>query len=115
MSVINSDTQSAWQQIARDVSRQRPYVGRTATVVRGRKMLGRRVTVVRHQLDQYDRDAFRYGGEASKHMTEMRGRHGFVCLVRDETGTERWVKAEYLACDHEYNHWTAALADALLM
>lgn len=60
--VINEETRSGWQSIANMLSRQRPYVGRTGTIVRGRKLLGRRVTVIRHQIDRYE-DVFRYGNE----------------------------------------------------
>lgn len=115
MSAINEQTRAAWLQIANDVSRQRPYAGRTATVIRGRKLHGEHVTVIRHQRDAYDRDAFRYGGEASQHMTEMRGRRGYVCLVRSDAGVERWIKAEYLACDFAYTHWTIALSDVVMI
>lgn len=115
MSVINDDNKAGWQQIANDVSRQRPYVGRTATVIHGRKLQGEHVTVLKHQHDQYDRNAFRYGGDASLQLREMMGRSGFVCLVRSDAGVERWIKARYLACDFQYTHWTIALSDALLI
>ncbi len=112
MSVINSNTIAAWQMIANNVSRQRPYPGRTATVFRGRKLLGEKVSVVRHQKDAYS-DAFRYGGAGNLMMREMAGRSGFVCLVRNAQGAERWIKASYLACDYTYDHWSVALADAM--
>ena len=46
-------------------------------------------------------------------MCEMMGRRGFVCLVRSEAGVERWIKAEYLACNFAYPCWTVALGDAI--
>jgi hypothetical protein len=111
--VINSETKSAWQGIADTVSRQRPSVGRRALVVGGRKLKGEPVTILRHQLDKYV-DVFRYGNEASHHVRAMSGRRGFMCLVRTDAGVEKWVKANYLACDYDYAHWSVALFDALL-
>lgn len=111
--VINEATRVAWQAIASDVSRQRPYPGRRALVFRGRKLLGEMVTIIGHERDRYDVTAFRYGGEASQHMTAMRGRRGYVCRVRTNCGVLAWIKAEYLACDYLYKHWSIALADAV--
>lgn len=112
MSAINSDNAKGWQKIADNVSRQRPSPGKYALVLKGKKLQNQKVVVVRHQIDQYE-NAFRYGNEASHHLREMMGRTGFVCLVRNEQGEEKWVKARYLMVLYPYKHWTEALADAL--
>lgn len=112
MSAINQENARGWQIIADMLSRQRPYVGRWATVVRGKKLKGDRVKVLRHQIDQYE-DVFRYGNEASHHMRAMDGRAGYVCLVETEGGKRAWVKAKYLMCDYSYTDWTVALGDAV--
>jgi hypothetical protein len=112
MSSINEATRAGWQRIADDVSRQRPAPGRRAHVFRGRNLIGRKVTILRHERDRFS-DAFRYGGEANLHLREMMGRSGFVCLVRSDDGLEKWVKAQNLVCEHAYAHWAIAFGDAV--
>lgn len=112
MSALNEDTRAGWQILADIVSRQRPNSGRRAHVFRGRNLVGRWVAILRHERDRFS-DAFRYGGDANLHLREMSGRDGFVCLVRDESGRSAWVKAQNLACEHAYAHWTIALGDAI--
>lgn len=111
--VINEETRGAWQSIADNLSRQRPYAGRKVEVVAGRKRKGQRGVVICHMADRYV-DAFRYGNEAGHAYTEMAGRYGFVCRVLFEDGREDWIKADRLACDHPYTHWSVALSDAIL-
>jgi hypothetical protein len=100
MSAINADTREVWQHIADELSKQRPYPGRMVTITGGRKHKGKRGKVLRHQQDRFF-DAFRYGNEASAHMTEMAGRYGYVCLVENEANpTDKfWVKADYCQCE----------------
>lgn len=112
--MITTENAAGWQKIANDVSRQRPYPGRYATVVRGKKLRGERVFIVTHMRDQYS-TAFRYGGAGNLQMREMKGRAGFVCKVRATDGSVAWVKAPYLACEFTYGHWTEALSDAITM
>lgn len=96
MPAINSENREAWQALANEVSKDRPYVGRRVTVTGGRKHKGKSGEVVRHERDRYV-DAFRYGNEAQHHMTQMRGRYGYVVLI--DTGTERfWTKADNVTC-----------------
>lgn len=97
MSVLNERTREAWQAIANDLSKQRPYAGRRVRIVGGRKHKGKEGTVTRHQLDHYE-DAFRYGGEASQHMAQMAGRDGYVVMVRPDAGKPFWVKARFVLC-----------------
>jgi len=96
MPAINEKTRGTWQDIANELSKQRPVPGRKVSITGGRKHKGKRGTVLRHQLDKFV-DAFRYGGEANHHMTEMAGRFGYVCLVENmENPSDRfWVKADY--------------------
>jgi hypothetical protein len=99
VSAINADTVDFWKAVAADVSLDRPYPGRRVYVDRGRKHKGKRGTVMRHERSRYT-DAFRYGGDASQHMTEMRGRYGFRCLVRDDlTGETFWIDAPHLVIE----------------
>lgn len=97
MPAITSENRDAWQAIANDCSKQRPYVGRLVKIVEGRKHKGKQGKVVRHMLDKYF-DAFRYGSEASHHLTQMMGRHGYVVLVEQECGNRFWVRADYTLC-----------------
>lgn len=98
MPVINEETRAAWQRIADECGKQRPYRGRKVRVDGGRKHKGKIGTVVRHQLDQFY-DVFRYGGEASHHMAQMAGREGYVVMVQPDDGCQRfWVKAHYVTC-----------------
>ena len=100
MAAINQDTQKAWQDIANELSKQRPYPGRKVRITEGRKHKGKCGKVLRHQLDKFV-DAFRYGGEANHHMTEMAGRFGYVCLVENtQDPLDRfWIKADYCLCE----------------
>jgi hypothetical protein len=96
MACINEETRDFWQQLANDLSKQRPYPSRLVKVTGGRKHKGKEGVVVRHQYDKFS-NAFRYGGDANLQMREMAGRAGFVCLV--DAGSERfWVKADYVEC-----------------
>lgn len=70
-------------------------------VTGGRKHLGKEGTVISHMESKYERDAFRYGGEASQHMRQMEGRYGYVVLVEPTNGGEGgrfWVKANNVEC-----------------
>jgi hypothetical protein len=107
VSAINTETRDAWQAIANDLSKQRPYPGREVRVEAGRKHRGKTGRVLRHQCDKFG-SAFRYGGDANLHMREMAGRYGFVVLVATET-EQFWVKAEYVRCIDDMGIGTAAL------
>jgi hypothetical protein len=89
MPVINADNADAWRSLAKFVEKERPSVGKTVTVDKG-KHRGKTGVVERHMLDRYY-DAYRYGSSAQHHMTDMRGRDGYVVLIRTETETF-WVK-----------------------
>lgn len=103
MPAITSENRDFWQTMANNASRQRPYVGRQVTIIRG-KHKGKSGKVIRHQTDRYV-DAFRYGGEASNMLTSMEGRRGYVCLI--DTGTEKvWAKGNYLDCLGTFNNCT---------
>lgn len=95
MTAINSDTRAAWQDIANQLSAQRPYEGRRVRVTDGRKHVGKQGTVTRHMVSRYD-DPFRYASEAQAHMREMAGRFGYVVRVRQDDGAEFWVRADYV-------------------
>lgn len=94
MPAINEDTREFWQQLADDLSAQRPYPGRRIEIVKGRKHKGKTGIVRRHMPDRYY-DAFRYASEASAHMIQMAGREGYVVLVDPENGPSFWVRADY--------------------
>lgn len=94
MSVINSDTQKFWQDMAKEASKVRPDPGKKVRIVKGRKHKGKEGTVMKNIQDKFH-DAFRYGGEASHHMTDMYRREGFVVLVKQDDGSTFWVRADY--------------------
>jgi hypothetical protein len=83
---MNAETRTAWADVARQVSAQRPDVGKRVRVTSG-KRAGTVGTVERHQRSKYGQ-AFRYGGEANLHLREMAGRNGFAVRVRPEEGGE---------------------------
>jgi hypothetical protein len=114
VSVVNTETRDAWQSIADEVSRQRPYVGRKVRVTAGRKRLGRVGTVIRHERDRFDRSTFRYGGDAHMHLAEMRGREGFAVLVQPDDGQSVepfWIKASAVECISDREHSAACFDD----
>ena len=71
-----------------EVSREKPSVGRTVRVLRG-KHAGKIGTVTKHIQDQYV-NAFRYGSSASHAMTQARGRYGFAVKIDNQF----WTKAD---------------------
>ena len=94
MSAINAETRDAWQSIADELSKQRPWPGRRVRVTGGRKHAGKEGTVLRHQVSKYN-DVFRYASEAQAHMREMAGRSGFVVLVQPDNDSKPfWVDAD---------------------
>lgn len=99
MACINESTRDAWQHMADEASKQRPYVGRRVKVVQGRKRLGETGTVIRHERDRFQPDVWRYGTDASMHLRDMQGRRGFVCVVRFDGGGKDWIKSQYLECE----------------
>ena len=84
MSAINSDTREAWQQLANDLSPQRPSVGKRVRVVEGRKYLGDEGQVTWHGVDRFADT--RYLSDAQLHLRDMEGRRGF--RVRIDTGSD---------------------------
>ncbi|AND75613.1 hypothetical protein [Nostoc phage A1] len=94
MTAINSENREAWQVLATTLSNQNPGVGKNVKIVDGRKHKGKTGKVIKHQRDRYS-DAFRYGDSATHHLREIKGRYGYVCLIKDDTGSTFWVKAEY--------------------
>lgn len=99
MACITSENRDAWQALADEASKQRPYPGRKVRITGGRKHKGKVGTVMRHQRDRFDATAFRYGGEAALMLRDMEGRYGFCCLIQPEDGTAPfWVKADYTEC-----------------
>ena len=97
MGCITSENVSFWQDLANRASAQRPSVGKTVQVDKGRKHKGKIGQVIRHQIDKFQ-DAYRYGNEASHHMRDITGRYGWCCLIQCNDGTTFWVKADYLTC-----------------
>ena len=93
MPVINADNREAWQQIANTVSVQHPGAGKKVRVNAG-KHHGKEGIVQRHERDPFQRDAWRYGGEANLHMREMAGRYGFRIMVRTGAGETFFTKAD---------------------
>jgi hypothetical protein len=99
MPAINSDNVEAWKQLAKDLSKDRPDVGKTVLVQSG-KHKDKIGVVKRHMVDRYTQ-AYRYASEAQAHYRDMAGRYGWVVLI--DTGTEKpfWVKADKVEVKHE--------------
>jgi len=94
MPAINENTVDFWKDMAKEASKVRPNPGRRVQIVKGRKHKGKEGVVLKNIQDRYY-DAFRYGGEASHHMTAMYRREGFVVLVEQDSGKTFWVRADY--------------------
>lgn len=88
------ELRQAWEDIAEGASAQRPSPGKRVRIVGGRKHVGRTGVVERHQVSKFD-DPFRYGSPQQHQMASIRGRRGYVVLVRDEAGETFWVRADY--------------------
>jgi len=113
MPAINPDTKVFWQTLVDRFSRQRPNPGKVVTIIRGKKLLGQKATVIRHQIDKFDTSTYRYGSDASHHMRDLEGRSGWVCLIETDDGDRAWIKAKYLMCEWKYSTWYEALVDAI--
>jgi len=79
------------QSLFNEVSKEKPAVGQMVKVLNGKRhdKVGR---VVRHIPDKYV-NAFRYGSETSRAMTQVRGRYGFAVQVETADGERFWTKA----------------------
>ena len=91
---INSENKGSWQALANTVSANRPSVGRTVVVTRG-KHTGATGVVVWHGLDKFS-DAFRYGSDSSHALREMNGTFGYRVKVQPEEGDGFFVRADYV-------------------
>jgi len=78
-----------------EISANRPSVGTTVIIDKGRKYKGKVGKVVRHIRDKFDRDAWRYCSDAQAIMREARGRYGYVIKVLTTDGETFWCKADY--------------------
>lgn len=83
------------QQLADRLSADRPFVGRTVRVDRGKKHVGKIGRVTWHGLDKFS-TAFRYGSPDSASLTEVRGRYGYRIRVQTEQGESFFVPADYV-------------------
>lgn len=92
MATFTSENRDLWQGLFDEASRERPGVGRTVRVCRG-KHTGKVGVVRRHMVSRYG-NPFRYGNEASRAMLQARGRHGFCILIQPEVGSEFFVGAD---------------------
>lgn len=88
---ITAENAPIIQSLFNDVSKDKPTIGATVRVRTG-KHAGKIGTVQRHMVSRY-KNPFRYGSEMSRAMTQVRGRSGFVVLVKTETETF-WVDAD---------------------
>lgn len=94
MAVINSDNRDGWQAVANSYTEQYPSVGKTVTVVKGRKYKGQSGIIKRHIADRYADN--RYKSDASMMLRQMKGREGYIVLIEKADGSTFWVKAEYV-------------------
>lgn len=94
MSVYSPETRNFWQSIANEASAQRPSVGKSVEIVKGRKHKGKSGIVVWHGVNQFS-DAFRYCDSARLALAEINGREGYSVKVKMEDGNTFFVPAEY--------------------
>lgn len=91
-SFITFENREVWQGLFNSVALEKPAVGRTVRIMRG-KHHGKIGVVKKHQQSRF-KDAFRYGNAASHAMTQVHGRYGFCILVQCD-GESFWTDAEY--------------------
>ena len=94
MPLFTRENASAWQGLFRELDQDRPSVGRTVKVVRGRKNRGVVGVVVWHGRDQYYDD--RYDSSAQRAFNEAQGKFGYRVRISPENGPAFFVKAEYV-------------------
>ena len=103
MSFLSEVPRETLQSLFNTVALDKPNVGSTVRITKGYKHQGKVGIVKRHQRDSYV-DPFRYGNDASHHMTQVRGRYGYIVLIEQENGSRFWVKASYcmVCCEKEW-------------
>jgi hypothetical protein len=94
MPTVETMTREAWQGLADDWSRNRPYAGQPVKIEGGRKHNGKSGIVVRHEVSRFG-DAYRYGDSISHQFRDIVGRYGWRCLVRFDDGSTAWLNAEH--------------------
>ncbi len=90
-------TQEDGQSLADLVAAYRPFVNSTVKVMfRGapKKHQGKVGRVTWHGLDQFSRDAWRYGDSYSHALREVRGRYGYRVGIETEAGERFFVPAD---------------------
>ena len=92
MTSINSETRGAWQQLATDLDKTCPRVGKIVKVTSG-KHSGKVGKVIWHGRDRYS-DAFRYASEAQAHLRDLAGTYGFRVGIQMESGECFFVGAD---------------------
>ena len=80
MSVITSENRQAWQDLADDLSVNRPSIGKIVQVIKG-KHAGKVGRVVWHGRDKFS-TAYHYCNEAQSHMRDMEGKAGWRVAIQ---------------------------------
>lgn len=93
MTHMNSETRATWQQIADDASPQRPSVGKTVIITKGRKHKGKSGVVVKHAVSLFSDT--KYKTPAMLSLMEINGREGYYITVKMENGETFSCSAEY--------------------
>ncbi|MFA6904122.1 MAG: hypothetical protein WC236_13685 [Gallionellaceae bacterium] len=88
------------QSLASELSRYRPFVGRTVKVIEGKKHCGEIGVVFWHGADKFGAP-LRYCDDYTRAMASAMGRYGFRIGVQTEDGAKFFVKADsvMVACE----------------
>lgn len=77
--MITAENAPVIQSLLQSLNMEKPNEGQTVKVLTG-KHTGKTGLVKRHMRSRFE-NPYRYGSEMQHHMTDARGRYGFVVLV----------------------------------
>jgi hypothetical protein len=93
MALFTSENRQAWQNLADAHAKNRPSVGKTVTIIDGRKHKGKVGEVVWHGRDKFV--STQYWTEAQWALREIVGRYGYTVKVKTASGETFFVSADY--------------------
>jgi hypothetical protein len=87
-------SRDTWQGIAKDLSADRPSVGKRVRVTGGRKYKGKEGQVQRHMVDQFNPWKWQYSDGPARLMMEMTGTYGYRIQIASDDGSLFWIDAD---------------------
>lgn len=94
-SPFSPEFHQAWADLSAKLEPDRPSVGKTVKVVKGRKHLGVTGKVIWHGEDTFD-DSTRYLDSAQLYLREIEGRRGYRIRIESETEGKFFLNADYV-------------------